>query len=231
MAKISSFVQKIFGKDATNIGQVGSAAAGTKVLTTNPTTIQALTAFTNGISDVTLTKRRIIPQEELMALHYLHSMQNAYQQQEGIQEYNSGVTYFTNSIVKKAGTFELYGSLIDNNTGNALGSGSDTANWKYLGELSNLKFSQSLVSSGYQKLPSGLIVQWGGYTSNTSPSGLTCNFPITFPNSCLQIVCSDIGFSCVTYAAVPISTSQFTLWGKLSGSYYAGSCSAMFVGY
>ncbi|KUZ66892.1 hypothetical protein WI36_24315 [Burkholderia ubonensis] len=50
-------------------------------------------------------------------------------------------------------------------------------------------FASSFGGSGYQKLPSGLIVQWG---STTTPGGTgatlgpaTSNFPIAFPNSCV----------------------------------------------
>lgn len=189
MAKITGFVQKIFGKDAANIGQVGSAAAGTKVLTTNPTTIQALTAFTNGISDVTLSSKRIIPQEELMALHYLHSMANAYQQQEGVQEYNSGVTYFQKSIVKKAGTYELYGSLVDENIGNAL---TDGTKWVLLLDLSSSGFVYSLGASGYIKFPFGLMIQWGMTADFAADNTFyTTTFPIAFTTTGYGVLLTD----------------------------------------
>lgn len=207
MAKISSFVSKIFGKDAANIGQVGSAAAGTKVLTTSPTTIQALTAFTNGISDVTLSSKRIIPQEELMALHYLHSMASAYQQQEGIQEYNSGVTYFQKSIVKKAGTYELYGSLVDDNIGNAL---TDGTKWVLLQDLSSSGLTTSFLTSGYVIFPSGLIEQWG-VVSNSSSNKVTVTFPIAFPNAIFGInnQCSQY-LNSTTYGVAGYSDETLT---------------------
>jgi hypothetical protein len=47
-------------------------------------------------------------------------------------------------------------------------------------------FSNSLTSSGYQKLPSGLIIQWGKSASFSSESGQTVTFPIAFPNVCLN---------------------------------------------
>ncbi|RQP29559.1 gp53-like domain-containing protein [Burkholderia ubonensis] len=44
-------------------------------------------------------------------------------------------------------------------------------------------FAASLVSNGYAKLPSGLIIQWG-YTAVSSASGsVYAAFPITFPNA------------------------------------------------
>lgn len=49
--------------------------------------------------------------------------------------------------------------------------------------------SQSASSAGYRKLPNGIIFQWG---STTLAGGTaTLNFPITFPNACLQAVGSS----------------------------------------
>ena len=47
--------------------------------------------------------------------------------------------------------------------------------------------------NGYEKLPNGLIRQWGWSAIPAIPSGIgssveqTINFPITFPNSCLSV--------------------------------------------
>jgi len=47
-------------------------------------------------------------------------------------------------------------------------------------------FLQSIAANGYCKLPNGLILQWGMFT--TSPSGYTnITFPIAFPNALLSI--------------------------------------------
>lgn len=42
--------------------------------------------------------------------------------------------------------------------------------------------NQSLAESGYQKLPGGLIIQWGSFTPNGLGQGLRITFPIAFPN-------------------------------------------------
>lgn len=42
--------------------------------------------------------------------------------------------------------------------------------------------NQSLTSNGYQKLPGGLIIQWGSFTPNGLGQGLQITFPIAFPN-------------------------------------------------
>ncbi|HDK8917675.1 TPA: hypothetical protein PVD53_003534 [Escherichia coli] len=48
-------------------------------------------------------------------------------------------------------------------------------------------------ASGYQKLPSGLIIQWGSATAGVGATGNTgnaINFSVSFPNICHQVVVS-----------------------------------------
>ena len=54
----------------------------------------------------------------------------------------------------------------------------------------NADHAKSLAESGYQKLPSGLIIQWG----KTNTTGTT-TFPIAFPNACLSLIV-DYGANC-----------------------------------
>lgn len=46
--------------------------------------------------------------------------------------------------------------------------------------------NQSLTANGYQKLPGGLILQWGSITTTTSPLGTPVVFPIPFPTACVS---------------------------------------------
>ena len=49
---------------------------------------------------------------------------------------------------------------------------------------------QGLTTNGYQKLPGGLIIQWGIYDKGsnfTEGEQTTVNFPITFPTGCLVV--------------------------------------------
>ncbi|KVC53253.1 hypothetical protein WI72_21740 [Burkholderia ubonensis] len=69
--------------------------------------------------------------------------------------------------------------------------------------------SASVSANGYQKLPSGLIIQWGGVQI---PAGamFTYNFPIAFPFACFSLVGSrGAPGSNAPYNFSPISTSQF----------------------
>lgn len=44
------------------------------------------------------------------------------------------------------------------------------------------------TSSGYQKLPTGLYIQWGITGSVSSGATQAVTFPIRFPNICLQVM-------------------------------------------
>lgn len=49
------------------------------------------------------------------------------------------------------------------------------------------EFGASLATSGWQRLPSGLIVQWGqGSGTTNAGSSTTTTFPLAFPSSCFQ---------------------------------------------
>ena len=54
-------------------------------------------------------------------------------------------------------------------------------------------FTNNLSTNGYQKLPSGLIIQWGttGLVTQYHNSQITITFPISFPNVVLSIQCDS----------------------------------------
>lgn len=75
-------------------------------------------------------------------------------------------------------------------------------------------FGSRVSQNGYQKLPSGLIIQWG-----KTPGGngiYTYSFPIAFPNACFSIL-SQTGNAVpsdndnITNGTEPISNSQFNI--------------------
>ena len=53
-------------------------------------------------------------------------------------------------------------------------------------ELSIEAFENSKSVNGYQKLPGGLIMQWGTISVPTGTAGATVTFPIAFPTACLN---------------------------------------------
>lgn len=56
-------------------------------------------------------------------------------------------------------------------------------------------FGSSLAANGYQKLPSGLIIQWGSGSLNytTAIQIVTITFPIAFPNACRAVTVGNFG--------------------------------------
>ena len=70
-----------------------------------------------------------------------------------------------------------------------------TNTWLLTGGSAVLKyagnFAASLSGNGYQKLPSGLIIQWGVTSSSVSPGGsFTITLPIAMPNNIVSAVAS-----------------------------------------
>ncbi|RQQ12628.1 hypothetical protein DF107_15445 [Burkholderia stagnalis] len=76
------------------------------------------------------------------------------------------------------------------NPGEAISLVVDGANLNIEVTTANLRYSAafgaSLATSGYQKLPSGLIIQWG-LTNAANQSSVSVVFPIAFPNACLGV--------------------------------------------
>ena len=146
MAKLVRKLQKIFAKNATNNGQFGSAQLGTKIETDDLDIIQALSAWENGWLDATLTAQRLPPLEEMQGIQYTFSTQLAYMFQEGVPEWNSQTTYYEKSIVKFAGTSELYVSIVDDNIGNLP---SDPTKWTLAADLLKVNYTdETTVTAG-----------------------------------------------------------------------------------
>ncbi|ULJ60776.1 gp53-like domain-containing protein [Wielerella bovis] len=73
---------------------------------------------------------------------------------------------------------------------NPISKPEDWSEWKRILDEKNgvLKsdFAHSRASNGYQKLPSGLILQWGR-VSIKNDSYIATTFPIAFPNTCFNV--------------------------------------------
>lgn len=137
---------KQFAGSATNNGQFGSAQAGTKVLSLDPEVIQALSAWDNGWAAAVLSGQRLPSLEEMQGLQYVLSYHLGYMYQSGIPEYNAETEYMENSIARMAGSYRLFGSLIDNNIGNAL---TDPASWVEIIDLASVAVaSQAEAENG-----------------------------------------------------------------------------------
>ncbi len=114
MSKITRATQTLFGGtgSTSNFGQFGSLAASAPVTTKTPSVIQALAAWLAGWQAATIGT--LIPAyQDMNSVHYLAFYQICYILQMGICEWDSGTTYYTNSVVQYSGQF--YISLQDTN--------------------------------------------------------------------------------------------------------------------
>lgn len=91
--------------------------------------------------------------------------------------------------------------------------------------------NQSLAASGYQKLPGGLIIQWGITGSIAGDASVTVTFPVAFPNACLCAVAqSNLAPGATNGAA--ISTRSYTTTTMLVGNdFNAASATWIAIGY
>lgn len=130
MAKLVRVTGKVFGGSAPldQIGQFGSAKAGTPTNTQDVAEIQSLQAYLNGWGSAIVTSRNFPPIEEVTGVLKTISYQNCYLLQEGAPEYDINTEYSNTSIVKSVNGNELifYISLQNNNIGHPL---TDTSYW------------------------------------------------------------------------------------------------------
>lgn len=81
------------------------------------------------------------------------------------------------------------------------------------------------AASGYQKLPSGVYIQWGVTGSIASGTNTSVSFPIAFPTACRQVIPGIQGNSAVAtsttghFGADITSASAFTLNNRTSSAY------------
>ena len=64
---------------------------------------------------------------------------------------------------------------------------STLSKWVLLNPATFNQFSSSLAENGYQKLPSGLIIQWGRTGTIATDTEVTVTYPIAFPNAALNV--------------------------------------------
>ena len=121
---------KIFGENAgENIGQFGSALAGSPNRTGDIEQIQALAAWQNGWTGGVVSVRNYPALEEMTGIQKVLSYQLAYLKQKGIPEWDSTVTYFANTgFCQVNGT--VYQSLTNNNIGNNPTEDAEGTNWQ-----------------------------------------------------------------------------------------------------
>lgn len=83
-------------------------------------------------------------------------------------------------------------------------------------------FGASVAPNGYQKLPSGLIIQWGFTASLAPATNLAVTYPIAFPNAVYQVNATPNPIDSTTDGGASVTgtgLAQFTArWGRTAGA-------------
>lgn len=96
-------------------------------------------------------------------------------------------------------------------------------------------FAKSFSTSGYQKLPTGLILQWGTTGSIDAGSSAAVTFPVTFPTAIVGYpICSiggapSVNNSMTMFLPTSLATTGFTANNTDSDS--AAACAWFAIGY
>lgn len=122
MTKYTRLTGKVFGSSATatgddpEIGQFGSALAGTYNGTTDISLIQSLPAWQKGFIGCVTPNTQFPPLPEMTGFGKVLSHQICYLLQQGVAEWDSGTTYYINGWCSYNGS--LYISKADENINN-----------------------------------------------------------------------------------------------------------------
>lgn len=161
MAKITRKTSKLFAISGagTDVEQFGAFQAnGTPNYTTNPATIQALSAWAAGWTATQFSGVFAPYFQDRNAVDLVMLYQISYLLQQGIPEWDSSTPYFINSVVQNGSS--IYLSLQDNNTGNTPPSLSSNSFWRIL----------AFPSINQSKNPTRTVLTSGSGTY-TPPSG------------------------------------------------------------
>lgn len=196
MTKLTRLTGKVFGETATatgddpEIGQFGSALAGTYVGTTDVAAIQNLPAWSNGFIDSVTPSTQFPPLPEMTGFGKVLSYQTAYTLQQGIPEWDSATTYYEDSFCSYQGI--IYKSLTDENLNN--NPSSDTVNWTVYqyGDFANKDLS-NLTTAGKDKVVA--LAHELDYANVISVTTTSSNSVRTYtcPSDGILSVCTVVG--------------------------------------
>ena len=94
-------------------------------------------------------------------------------------------------------------------------------------------FTLSVSGTGYQKLPSGFILQWGSIGAPGIAQDVVTHFPIAFPKRCLRVLVSQdytpdsgaVGYiACAGFSPDPVKFISRASTPGLGASFLALGC-------
>lgn len=166
---LSRVSQKIFGVNGPSgdFGVIGSKAAGAPTFSQDPTQIQSLPNYLQGLGDIIIGNYDP-PLEDLNSFFFLVARQLAYIFQQGVPEYDPLINYFAGSLVMVSGV--IYNSVINSNLGNSPATDNGT-NWQVgIGGLSGgVPVGVSFDFTGPStSLPTGYLLCQGQAVNRTT---------------------------------------------------------------
>lgn len=123
------------------------------------------------------------PHEWMNYIHNVLGQKVNHALSRGVADWVATTQYTAGALVNRSG--DLWLCLLTNTNSEPSGV---NANWTKLN--SQNEFGASLVGAGYQRLPSGLILQWGTIAVTISSSAVF-TYPITFPTAALWAACGN----------------------------------------
>lgn len=210
MAILTRVFQKIFGDSGPvgEFGQIGSDdPIGTGVNTKDPATIQSLTAYDNGLFDITNAVTEPPRAEDINSLYFLITRQMSYMFQRGIPEWNTSEEYTTGSYTQVAG--QIYKSVNTPNTGNDPTT-DDGTNWEAV-VLGGIVDSQVSFNALFERVSADVYKIKDGITSVTIR-------PLAGGYDCHSDTVGG-GFIQVGDSFAQIQTNQCTSFKMESGAY------------
>lgn len=137
------------------------------------------------------------------------------------------------------GNARVTGTIFGNVSGNVSGTANNSS---FLGGLAAASyaniaaFTNSLTTSGWQRLPGGLIIQWFSTSENSTQGSFTVNYPITFPNAFLAASCSTTNTtnssnSDLYIQFVSSTTANITLYRQAVNNFAAIGAMVIALGY
>lgn len=114
-----------------------------------------------------------------------------------------------NAGLANSATYSLIG-------GNSIMLITDGASWSVIGGNG----TASLATNGYQKLPSGMILQWGAVTSSGTSSGnASTTFPVAFPIApFLVTTCTTGGNATISSFSLSTTAASWTTYVSSTGA-------------
>lgn len=216
MAKLTRTTGKVFGATADptddptlgpEIGQFGSALAGTYNGTTDVATIQALPAWSNGFIDAVTPSNQYPPLPEMTGFGKVLSHQNCYLLQQGMPEWDSATTYYENGFCAYGDL--IYRSLIDENLNNK--PDENPSAWAIYGSVEDdyaNKDLQNLTVLGNSRLQFAPFAINQGTVSNGENNTLTASllykkYNFNETGTLTKSVGAVSGFSLSNYGTLP----------------------------